>query len=91
MEYSRNRYGFRQVFSEREVRVKKILFVQWNAFMQKGMENALRRLKGKLNIEYENFFYDFKDWDNDNVFCRLFEKKLMGGKITDKERGAKGA
>lgn len=79
------------MFSEREVRVKKILFVQWNAFMQKGMENALRRLKGKLNIEYENFFYDFKDWDNDNVFCRLFEKKLMGGKITDKERGAKGA
>ena len=67
--------------------MKKILFVQWNAFMQKGMESALRRLRDKFNIEYENFFYDFKDWDNDNVFCRLFEKKLTGGKTADKAAG----
>lgn len=65
--------------------MKKILFVQWDAFMQKGMENALSRLKDKLNIEYENFFYRFKDWDDDDVFTRLFEKKL-----TDKAKGGHG-
>ena len=31
-----------------------ILFYQWNAFMQRGMENALKR----LNIEYE-VYYDY--------------------------------
>lgn len=56
--------------------MKKILFVQWDAFMQKGMENALNRLKCKLNTDYEKLFYRFKDWDDDKVFTQLFEKKL---------------
>lgn len=55
--------------------------------MQKGMENALHRLRDKLNIEYEKFFYDFKDWDNDDAFTRIFEKKLTGGKTLDKAAG----
>ena len=45
-----------------------ILFYQWNAFMQKGMENALK----KLRIEYE-VYYDIADnWDKDDAFERRF-------------------
>lgn len=45
----------------------KVLFWQWNAFMQKGIEKAF----SKLNIEYEIFYYQPKDWEDDNEFSRL--------------------
>lgn len=49
-----------------------ILFYQWNAFMQKGMENALK----KLRIEYE-VYYDVADnWDNDDAFAGRFASRL---------------
>ena len=47
-----------------------ILFYQWNAFMQRGMENALKR----LNIEYEVYYDCARDWDSDNEFA---EKELQ--------------
>ena len=56
--------------------MKKILFVQWDAFMQKGMENALNRLKSRMNFEYETFFYRFVNWDEDDIFTKIFEGKL---------------
>lgn len=40
----------------------KVLFFQWDAFMQKGIETALK----ELNIEYDTFYYTMKDWDNDS-------------------------
>ena len=40
----------------------KVLFFQWDAFMQKGIETALK----ELNIEYDIFYYTMKDWDNDS-------------------------
>lgn len=40
----------------------KVLFFQWDAFMQKGIEAALK----ELNIEYDTFYYTMKDWDNDS-------------------------
>lgn len=50
----------------------KILFWQWNAFMQKGMENALR----KLNIKYHVFYYPLKDWEQDPLFAEKLEEEL---------------
>lgn len=50
----------------------KILFWQWNAFMQKGMENALK----KLNIEYDVLMQIPSDWEQDDVLKGLLEKKL---------------
>lgn len=44
----------------------RILFFQWFAFMQKGIENALK----KMNVSYDVFYYDMKDWDNDEVLVK---------------------
>ena len=50
-----------------------ILFYQWNAFMQKGIENALKKLK----IEYE-VYYDIADnWDKDDAFEKRFINMLQ--------------
>ena len=49
-----------------------ILFYQWNAFMQRGMENALKR----LNIEYEVYYDCARDWDSDNEFADKFRKRI---------------
>lgn len=49
-----------------------VLFWQWNAFMQKGMENALK----KLNITYRIFHYQLSDWEKDAVFIEKLEKEL---------------
>ena len=49
-----------------------ILFWQWNAFMQKGMERALK----DLNIEYEVYFYQLNDWEKDDIFKEKFRDKL---------------
>lgn len=53
----------------------KLLFFQWNAFMQKGIENALRR----KNIEYTVCRYILKDWDNDDEFVDNFYKRVTEG------------
>lgn len=53
----------------------KILFYQWNAFMQKGIENALKRMR----IEYDVFFYQFADgdsWEKDETFVHKFSESL---------------
>jgi len=54
----------------------KILFWQWNAFMQKGMENALK----KLNIEYDVLYKVPSDWESDTEFENQLSKKISTGK-----------
>lgn len=49
-----------------------LLFYQWNAFMQKGMENALKRLK----VEYEVYYDIAYNWDNDEAFAKRFMKQM---------------
>lgn len=50
----------------------RILFWQWSAFMQKGMENALKR----MNIYYDVFYYVVGDWEKDDGFVKDLRKKL---------------
>ena len=50
----------------------KILFFQWYSFMNPGMENALK----ELYVEYDTYYYQFKDWENDDYFLELFEEKV---------------
>lgn len=50
----------------------RILFWQWNAFMQKGIERALDKLK----IEYHILHYIPKDWENDTEFEKALMDKL---------------
>ena len=45
MVYNRSKEGDRNM---------NILFFQWFAFMQKGIENALK----KMNVSYDVFYYD---------------------------------
>lgn len=47
----------------------KLLFFQWHSFMNEGIERALK----KLNIEYDTYFYQFTDWEKDDVFLEQFE------------------
>lgn len=53
----------------------KLLFFQWNAFMQRGIENAMKRLK----ISYETYRYIFQDWDQDEHFLERFAEKIRQG------------
>lgn len=53
----------------------KLLFFQWNAFMQRGIENAFKC----LGIAYDTYYYIFQDWDYDDVFVENFTKKLKSG------------
>lgn len=50
----------------------RILFYEWNSFMNPGMENALK----ELEIEYDVFFYQFSDWEKDDCFLNKFESVL---------------
>lgn len=50
----------------------KILFFQWNAFMQKEIEEQLNN----SDIEFDRYYYVFKDWERDDRFCSDLEKKL---------------
>lgn len=50
----------------------KLLFFQWNSFMNQGIEAALH----KLQMEYETFMYQFIDWEKDDVFLEKFKKRL---------------
>ena len=56
--------------------MRKILFFQWNAFMQKGIERAFTY----LGMEYDTFYYIFKDWDKDDDFKEKLKKRLQSGK-----------
>lgn len=53
----------------------KLLFWQWNAFMQKGMELALKKMK----IEYDVFYHIPKDWEEDEELARALYLKLQSG------------
>lgn len=54
---------------------KKVLFYQWNAFMQKGIEAAMKR----IGIEYDKFYYIMKNWDSDDEFEKRIEDELLSG------------
>lgn len=58
------------------MREGKVLFFQWNSFMNAGIEKALK----KLEVAYDTFFYQFADWEQDDVFCEKFREKLKGGR-----------
>ena len=49
-----------------------VLFFQWYSFMNKGIEKALK----KLNIEYSVFFWQFDDWETDEIFLQKFKEEL---------------
>lgn len=51
----------------------KLLFWQWHSFMGKGVERALR----KLEVEYDTFFYQMKDWEEDEIFAEQLELSLI--------------
>ena len=53
----------------------KLLFWQWHSFMGKGVERALR----KLEVEYDTFFYQMKDWEEDEIFAEQLESRLATG------------
>lgn len=53
----------------------KILFYQWNAFMQNGIEASMTR----MGIEYDKFYYIIKDWDKDNEFEKKLEAEVTSG------------
>ena len=50
----------------------KILFYQWNAFMQRGIEDALKA----LHIDYDTYYDIPKNWDKDVAFSNRFIKKI---------------
>lgn len=54
----------------------KLLFFQWHSFMNEGIERGLKR----LDIEYDVFFYQFDNWEQDDVFLQRFREKIAGGK-----------
>lgn len=54
----------------------KILFWQWDAFMQKGMENALK----DLGIDFDRYYYPLSDWESDDIFVINIQQKLSKGK-----------
>lgn len=53
----------------------KVLFFEWNAFMQKGIQSAMKR----LGIKYDVYRYIFTDWDKDDAFVDKFEKEVRNG------------
>lgn len=50
----------------------KLLFFQWNSFMNEGIKRALERLE----IVYDTFFYQFSDWEKDDNFLEMFSAYL---------------
>ena len=52
----------------------KILFFQWNSFMNRGIERAL----GHMEIAYDVFYYQPDDWEEDEVLFTELETKLKG-------------
>ena len=59
--------------------MRKVLFYQWNAFMQRGIKNAL----DKLDIDYD-IYYDITDnWDENKAFALRFCNKLKSKNYTE--------
>lgn len=50
----------------------KLLFFQWHSFMNRGMETALNQ----LGVEYDTYYYQFTDWEQDDIFMEQFEQCL---------------
>ncbi len=46
----------------------KVLFFQWKSFMNHGISSALQA----LGIDYGTFFYQFRDWEQDEKFLERF-------------------
>ncbi len=57
----------------------KLLFFQWHSFMNQGIERGLK----ELGIAYDTFFYQFADWEKDDVFLTQFDAYLKAGGYTD--------
>ena len=57
----------------------KLLFFKWHSFMNKGIEHGLR----ELGISYDTFFYQFNDWEKDDLFLEQFRAYLKMGTYTD--------
>lgn len=57
----------------------KLLFFKWHSFMNKGIEQGLR----ELGISYDTFFYQFNDWEKDDLFLEQFRAYLKMGTYTD--------
>ena len=53
----------------------KILFYQWHSFMNKGLENALKR----LDIEYDVLFFQQEDWETDTGLKESLERAIKTG------------
>lgn len=60
------------IFRDKDESDMKVLFFQWHSFLNKGMERAFL----KLNIAYDTFVYQFRDWEADEAFCRQLENKI---------------
>jgi spore maturation protein CgeB len=63
--------------------MRKILFFQWDAFMQKGMEAALKRLEPRLGITVDTFFYRMGNWDEDSVLYEKLKNAITSSKGVD--------
>lgn len=50
----------------------RILFWQWNAFMEKGIEAAFQ----KMNMTYEVFFYTLLNWEKDDLFLERLAHQI---------------
>lgn len=62
--------------TEREEPMK-ILFYEWNAFMQKGIEKALQMTE----MNYDVLYYQLESreaWENDPAFVQILTTKLTG-------------
>lgn len=57
----------------------KLLFFKWHSFMNKGIEHGLR----ELGISYDTFFYQFNDWEKDDLFLEQFRAYLKMRTYTD--------
>lgn len=53
----------------------RVLFFQWNAFMQRGIEKAFKR----LNISYGTYYHIFKDWDSEDGFVEKLTNQIKSG------------
>lgn len=50
----------------------RILFWQWNAFLEKGIEEAFR----KMNMTYDVFPYVLQNWEKEDVFLEKLERQI---------------
>lgn len=52
--------------------MKKLLYWQWHSFLKQGLEQGLK----SLGAEVTTFFYQLKDWEEDEAFQQQFRKAL---------------